>query len=296
MELPFGVSIPDETIAAASTEAPAATEQKPEGTELSAQAPEARPSENPEAKEPPSLDSFERVRYNGRELTRDELTELLQTAESAKSEEKYASNYDADLRYVAENPDQWERFKETYPAKYVQAAKDALQRAGIDVEPKPSDEVEQLVKALESHPRFQKLFGVVKEAEAQKEEARMQKLDAHLTSLYDKFSKKYPEAAKGPWKKLVDAEVHVTAIALEREGKGRVVDDKMIEKIFRTLHEEAKKSHTTTVRKAIHAQKTANSDALDMGGGGSVAIPAPHQPRTLKEAKAAALRAAEGAA
>src|SRR3954464_16064772 len=86
---------------------------------------EAGAGEQPKTPEMVDLESLEKFRYAGREMTPKELQQavMLQSDYTRKTqqlaeERKYYDNLSADLSAVAQNPQLAAKFKEVYPEKF----------------------------------------------------------------------------------------------------------------------------------------------------------------------------------
>lgn len=279
---PFGVELPEnlEAPAAESTESPAGAANKAETTT------EPRVHD---------LDASERVRFQGKEMSREELTELIQKAQNPEPEaSKFDRAFKVDLDVVLKDPSRLADFKSVYPPEYVQLVERLLtqQRTTTQTPPGQQTDEEKLVEKLATHPKFQRLFQTAEKSEQQEKQARIQGYERQLDTAFGKLAKKFPEA---------DPEViNSRCLALSQQGvqlldaKGQV-KDAILEKLFKQDHDKRNAYYEQKYRSKVDAQKKANSNSRDMGTGGSASSPAGVKHKTMKEATAALLADLEAA-
>jgi hypothetical protein len=248
-----------------STEEPAAVEQSSEQTES--------PSSVVD------LDSLDKFKYAGRELTPKELQSMVmmqsdytRKTQALSEERKYYDNLSYDLAAVKANPALMDRFKQIYPEKFhsylgyvtpsqaAQAAQ-AQENKYASIDP----EVMQ---------RFQRL-------EADMNAREMKAINAELDNKFKTLSEKYPfsdeEAAIARAQALLD--------------RGEKLDDKKWDAIWKSVHDRNETLFKKQYSQQVSKQQSANAKGRDVAPGGGIPGTAPKQPRTLKEASALALEA-----
>ena len=216
------------------------------------------------------LESLERFKYAGREMTAKDLQGMImmqsdytRKTQAIAEERKYYENLQSDLDAVKANPQLAAQFKELYPEKfhkflgYVHSEKPAQAAATQGVDPRIQE-------------RLDKYDQIVKEFEAQKLEAINAQLDAKFSAL----SKKYPFA---------DEEA-VVARAQALLDKGQKVTDEVWDNLWKSVHERSQKLWAEHQKKMGNEQKTANLKGRDIGHGGGTPGQAPKLPRSIKEA------------
>lgn len=269
----FGVELPE------SFEAPPASAEtgSPNGA-----APDNKETKTSEP-QVTDLDSLEKFKFQGRELTREELTELVQKAQQPQESEasKFDRAFRLDLDVVLKDPNRLNDFKSVYPPEYVQIVERLLGQRNTT----PTSG-QNAVDAAPKDPRFEEMYSTVQEFKAQQKEQRVQSFERQLDTSFEKLSKKFPEA---------DPEViNSRCLALSQQGvqltdKAGKIQDAVLEKLFKQDHDKRAAYYEQKYRAKVDAQKQANSRSRDMGTGGSVSSPSGKQPNTLKEATAALL-------
>lgn len=297
MSAPFGVELPENfgTSGNASDAAreSGAADTAPEGAQNAAAESPAGAIES-EGREPQvtDLDSLERFRFQGRELSKDDLQKLL-AGESREAESAYAK-FDANFRYdlatVLEDPSKLAAFRSIYPPEYVQLAERALKAQGVNPQ-SPQGQPNAKQDSQPADPRIARLEKIADQWEAAQRESRVNQITSALDKSFDKFSKKYPDA---------DQEViNSRLFALRQQGielqdqNGKLRED-VIEKLFKDDNGARLKAKEDWWKQKVEAQKRANSQARDVGRGGSASSPPPQKARNIKEATAAALASLEG--
>jgi hypothetical protein len=233
---------------------------------------------------PLELEKVERFKYEGREWTPQELKSamMMQADYTRKTQEiaqerKYYENLSSDLRSVRENPALAEEFKKVYPEKfhnYLEYISQNTQSASQAQQYQQQSIQQQVVKPSidpEFKARFEQLESAWKEQEVQKAQAQ-------LDSIYDKFSKKY---------EMADERV-VTATAQHLLSQGTKLDESTWEKLFKQEHDRTQERYQAHYKNQIKQQQDAGKRARDAGPGGGTPGQAPVK-RTFDEATAAAL-------
>ena len=243
-------------------------------------APESAPESSIKEAAPPSipdLDSMEKFKWSGRELTSKELQSMVlmqsdytKKTQAIAEERKYYDNLNADLAAVKANPALAEKFKQIYPERYhgylsyvtpsqAEAAKQQQQYAQIDP---------QIMQ------RFQRV-------EADMKERAVAAINAELDAKFVKLNEKFPfadeEAAIARAQALID--------------RGEKITDKIWEGIFKSVSDRNEAKFKELQKAQITKQKAANAKGKEAGSGGGVPGNAPRQPKTIKEASRYALEA-----
>lgn len=294
MGSPFGVELPENLGAsegASSGGESRAADTAPEGASNAAtESPVA--ATKPEGQEPQvtDLDSLDRFRFQGKELSKADLQKLF-AGESRQQPESDNARFDQNFRYdlaaVLEKPQLLAEFRRLYPPEYVQLAERALKAQGTQPTQATS---EANANAKPADPRFEEVYQVAQEWKAMQREQRIEGIKNAVDKSFDKFSKKYSDA---------DPEViNSRLIAMRQQGlelqtkQGKLRED-VIEDLFKRDHEARLKAKEDWWKQKVEAQKRANSQARDVGHGGSASSPPPQKARTIKEATANALASLE---
>lgn len=240
------------------------------------------------------LDKHERFRWQGRDWTREELQKAYmmqsdytrKTAELSESR-KYATNFDADLERVIENPELMSQLKAIYPPSYVKMAERVLSRmqereqsgqspVSQQTQGQPTD-YEKVMRTI-----LDKELAPLKEwkeqVSQQQYEAEVRTIQAELDTKFDKLQAKYPEASQREVHTLIDAAIK----------RGETPDDKLFEKLFKESHTSFEKRYTERQKKQVEEQKKASAKARDIGVGGGTPGQAPVK-RDMKSAREALL-------
>lgn len=283
---PFGVELPETFEAPSSAAEPTAREASNAGESTPARETEA----NKPQVDPFDLDSLERFRFQGRELSKDDLQKLLTGGQESASEStnaKFDQNFRFDLDTVLADPSKLALFRQIYPPEYVAIAEKAMAQQRAQASPvqqqnsgKPSED-----------PRISRLEKIADQWENAQREQRVESLKGTLDKTFDSLSKKYPEA---------DQEViNSRLFAMRQSGtqlqdqNGKLRND-IIEDLFKRDHAAREKRYEDKYRQKVEDQKRVNSNARDVGKGGSASSPAPGKAKNIKEATAAALAHFEG--
>lgn len=246
------------------------SETLPQGT--------SAPAETPAPVEQPSsvldVDSAERVKFDGREWSREELRKsvLMQSDYTKKMQEfsETRKNYDfyenlrADLAKVKRNPGLAQEFKNVYPEKFHDWVKD------FDTKEQPNQKSE-LPEEFVSE--FKSLKQMVYQEKIQAFEAQ---IDAKMADL----SKKYPYA---------DTEAVLGRLDY-LNNKGEKITDQHWEKIFKTLHDRVEQSVAARQKEMVTKQKQATAKAKDTSSGGGIPSDPPVQHKSIQAAGNAYLK------
>lgn len=232
------------------------------------------------------LDSAEKVKWQGREWTKDELSksfmmqsDYTQKTQRLNEERKYAENFAYDLMSVLKNPSLAARFKQIYPQTF-HAHVDAglslykqLRAQGMShsqAAEQTQDQAQGQSKAGlpdEFLQRFERL-------ESQIEQTNLAKIEAQLDATFSKLEQKYPFA---------DEEM-VIARASALIDQGQKMSDDVWDKLWKSSHETLKGKADKHYSEQVNKQKQANQKGRDVGSGGGIPASAPKQPKSIKEA------------
>lgn len=213
------------------------------------------------------LDSLERFRWKGEELTRDELEkrQMLQQDYTRKRQEssalekqlqeksKYIENWKVDLENIRQGKASVEDFKRVYPEEYHflldQLSKSPEQHVGSG----NSRDNQGYSQELNT------LRGQVNELLSAQHEARVEAAGSEIDSIMNELGPKY-DLAKPKY---------VMADVFSMIESGTKVDKSTWEKVYKYHHEEELKSYKGYYSKQFKKQKEASEKAKDIGPGGS---------------------------
>ncbi len=243
---------------------------------------ESAPEQASQQTAPPSivdLDSLEKVKYAGREMTLKELrsammmqSDYTRKTQSIAEERKYYDNLSADLAAVKGNPSLAEKFKSIYPEKfhsylgYVTQAQQA--------QPQQSQQSQYAQIDPNVMQRFQRL-------ETDMNQREVAAINAELDAKFKSYSEKFPFA---------DEEAAI-ARAQSLMERGEKITDKVWEGIWKSVHDKNETKFKQLQAEQVKKQKAANSVGKDVASGGGIPGSAPRQPKTIKEASKFALEA-----
>lgn len=229
----------------------------------------------------PDLDKLERFRFNGRELSRKELTESFmrrddysrKTAELAETR-KYADNFDADMRHVLANPELLAELEKIYPAGYVQIAKSILSHR----QQQPGHQQQSPEKTMAELPpevmaKLDKIDRWEKEMQERSTQATLEQLDTLHTRLGEKFQFADPD--------VVDRRIELAI------DNGLKITPENIAQIFENAYKMHNDTHKGRIdaltKKKVEDQVKAGKSARDVGAGGSLPGTAPKKFKNFAE-------------
>lgn len=233
-------------------------------------------TDTPQVEQPSlvEIDSLEKFKFAGRELTPKELQSMIlmqsdytRKTQSLAEERKYMDNLQYDLDKVKMNPNLADQFKQVYPEKYHkyldylgsgQALKQESVQTGID--PALLSDLKMLKQDMETR--------------------KVQAAEKEIDAVFDKYTKKFPYA---------DEEV-VISYAQSMLSKGQTLNDQVWENIFKFSQEKNQKLADKYYSEKVSKQQSANEKGKDSGAGGGIPGQAPRQFKTLKEAHEAFLK------
>jgi hypothetical protein len=254
-----------------------ATEQPVESPELDT---ETTPQSQSMETAPPSipdLDSMEKFKYGGREMTPKELQSMVlmqsdytKKTQALSEERKYYDNLSADLAAVKSNPALVDKFKSIYPEKFHSYLGYVAQQQPAQTQSPQNSQYAQIDPQVMQ--RFQRI-------EADMNERSVAAINAELDAKFSKLSEKFPYA---------DEEAAI-ARAQALMDRGEKITDKMWEGIFKSVHEKNETTFKQRQAEITKKQKEANSRGKEASGGGGIPGQAPRSPKTIKEASKYAL-------
>lgn len=241
--------------------------------------------EQPTVQQLMDLDSLEKFRFGGQEMTPKDLRdsqlryadytrktkELAEERRSHEKERSYYENLYADLETVKQRPDLVEKFKTTYPEKFHAY----LDKALGTTDPEKTEGKEPSIPK-EFLDRFDRL-------ESDLNERKVQAINAELDHTFKALATKYPMAD----------EESMIARGQALLARGEKLTSEVWEQIAKSVHDKFQKVAEAHYAEKIKKQTTANSQGRDIGNGGSTPDTAPHRPRRIKEAADLAMREAE---
>ena len=254
-----------------------ASEQPVESPETNESAPVEQSVAKTAAPSIPDLDSMEKFRYGGREMTAKELraemmmqSDYTRKTQAIAEERKYYDNLNADLAAVKANPAMIDKFKSIYPEKFhaylgyvtpSQQARETQQQQYAQIDP-------QVMQ------RFQRM-------EADMNERQVAAINAELDVKFKQLSEKFPYA---------DEEAAI-ARAQALQDRGTQLTDKVWEGIWKSVHEKNDAKFKQLQSAQINKQKAANAKGKEASSGGGIPGTAPVKPKNIKEASKYALEA-----
>ncbi len=231
----------------------------------------------------PDLDSMEKFKYGGRELTPKELQSMVlmqsdytKKTQAIAEERKYYDNLSADLAAVKANPSLADKFKSIYPEKFHSyLGYVANQQQAQTTQTQAQTTAQQYAQIDPQYmQRFQRL-------EADMNDRAVAAINAELDAKFTKLGEKFPYADE-------EAAIARAQAFMER---GEKITDKVWEGIFKSVHERNEAKFKELQIKANTKQKVANAKGKEAAGGGGIPGNAPRQPKTIKEASKFALEA-----
>ena len=259
-----------------------ATEQPVESPVTETESPVEQPSQKTAAPSIPDLDSMEKFKYGGREMTAKELrsemmmqSDYTRKTQAIAEERKFYDNLSADLAAVKANPALIEKFKSIYPEKfhsylgYVTPAQQAQAQAQQQSTQQQYAQIDPQVMQ-----RFQRM-------EADMNERQVAAINAELDAKFKGLSEKFPFA---------DEEAAI-ARAQALQERGEKLTDKVWEGIWKSVHDKNESKWKQMQSASAKKQQSANAKGKEASGGGGIPANAPRQPKTIKEASKYALEA-----
>lgn len=254
----------------------------------SVQEPELNESLTPDTeipKEQPQvidLDSLEKFKFQGRELTPKELksaymahADYTNKTKEIAQERKYYDNLEFDLSKVKSDPQLIDQFKQIYPKKFHYLVDKYIDR------PQPAQPVQQQGQSQPPLPKeFMELKEKVEMFEKRNFDAEVAKHASDLDRLITGLSKKYPFAD----------EEQVLSRAQSLRERGEDLDEKAWDGLYKMVNDKNEAFYKQRRDDELKKQKEANSKAKDVPMGGGTPGQAPRGFKTIREATEAALK------
>lgn len=225
----------------------------------------AAPSTQPTAQELLDLDSVQKFKFGGKEMTVDQLkkqmmmhSDYTKKTQALSGVQKYWNNLDVDLDNIRSNPSLAAQFMQVYPKefhKFLKTAgiKEEVREAKESGDPVLLEKVERLEKYLHNN-----------EVKAKEQE---------LDSIFSKNLSKYPEA-------IEDVVMAKAQVLLEQ---GQEPTAEFWDKLFKSNHDAMMKRMTERQQKVVNTQREANAKGRGPGSGGGTPGQAPKR-LTMKDA------------
>lgn len=249
---------------------------------------EASPTEQPNSSAQAliDLDSVEKFKFDGREMTLKDLRaeRMMQADYTRKTteisqERKYYDNLKIDLDAVKSNPSLAARFKAIYPEKFHHYL-------GYVAQPQASQGQNP---QGEGRPQMdQAVLERIERIEAQERDRNLKAINAELDSKFKTLSGKYPLADED----LVIARAQQflqskrDQAPLSEQGPVTITD-KEWDQLWKSSHDRIQSVAEKHYADKVNKQKNANAKGKDAASGGGIPGSAPNKPRTIKEAGAA---------
>lgn len=221
------------------------------------------------------LDSLEKFKYAGREMTPKELHSMVlmqsdytRKTQAIAEERKYYENLAADLENVKQNPSLVDKFKSIYPDKFHHYL-------NYVTTPQTAQKTEAQNYAQIDPQIMQRFLRL----ESDMNERAVSAINAELDAKFKTLSEKYPYADE-------EAAIARAQALLER---GEQLTDKLWDGIWKSIHERNEGLFKNRQSDLVKKQKTANSRGKDVAPGGGIPGQAPRKPKTIKEATQYAL-------
>ena len=248
------------------------------------------------------LDSLDKVKYKGRELTREELertfmfqSDYTKKTQALSEDRKYYDNLQYDLENVIGNPKLVQKFKEVYPEKFHKFLEYAVKNTS-----ETEAQVPQQVQNQQAvDPAIERILGEISELKATKQEweaermaASTQKAEAHINEVTAKYGKKYDLADEETV--LSRAQMYWEKNKEElRANKQSQIPEAAWEQIYKSVHERNQQNAEKYWKTKVDKQTKANESSKDIASGGGTPGQAPKR-LTMSEATQAAIDHYEG--
>lgn len=242
----------------------------------------------PEQVQLTELDKLERFKFEGKEMTLDELrksimldkdyrkkthvlSEERKQFQSQQESAKFDVNLQADLRAVLGNPSLLAEFKRIYPEKYHYLADNLrLPEQKQDAQQSVDPRIDQRLRQIEAqHYEQQQRYS---QQQKEYQEAQVEAASATIDTIFGKMSQKYPLADEEVVIARAQALVDNGAKLIDEKGNP---DDSMWDKIWKSVNDQSQKRYEGHYKKQVDQQKLASSKGKDMAAGGGIPDQAP---------------------
>lgn len=234
------------------------------------------------------LDSLEKFKYKGRELSVKDLDawekgqmmhkDYTQKTQAISEERKYYDNLAVDLKAVRDNPAYANEFRKVYPEKFHSYLDFLGERNNQQNAPQTQVEQKQSLD-----PEIMTRLNKVDQMEAYIKEQEVKAVDAKLDVIFQKMTAKYPMAD----------EERVLAMAQGLHNQGVKLDDAMWDKVWSTIQQKTEGMFKSYQKSLVTKQQEATQKAKDTAGGGGIPGQAPKK-ESFKEATERAIRELSG--
>lgn len=236
------------------------------------------------------LESLEKFKFNGQEMTAKELNSMVMAradytrkTQALAEERKYMNALQHDIPALKADPLLAEKFKQVYPKQYHYIL-DAL---GINA---PAAQKPQ-VQGKEVSPEIQELTQRLERIEGQTRQKQVQAISAELDTIFESMAKKYPYARE---KEVLSAASTLLDQMIQEQGNDAQLSPAHFEKLFKQSHDDISALAKRLQSEQVKQQKQANARGRDVGPGGGMPGREPVRPRTIKEATAQAMQEING--
>lgn len=246
----------------ASQQAPQQTERAPEQQGMTAE-------------EIIDLEKVQKVRFDGKELTPEQLRkermmhgDYTKKTQALSEQTKYWRALEFDLDAVSKNPSLASQFYKMYPKEFHKFLKmagvdGAQEQSQTDSQPRATD------KGLDPEllQRLDRMEGYIREKEVEKHEAV-------LDSKFSRLSQKYPEA-------MEDVVLAQAQVLLDKnaDDRGYEISDEVWDRLWKQSHDSMVKRDRERQSKVLTTQREANQKGKAQGPGGGVPGSAPQRVR-----------------
>lgn len=222
------------------------------------------------------LDSLEKFRFNGREMSKKDLlnavmfqSDYTRKTQSLAEERKYYDNLEEDLRAVKADPSLAAKFKAVYPEKFHKFL-------GYVTPAQAAAEAQQASQGPQKQQLDPVLAERIERIEAKEREREVAAAEAQLDSQFEKLKTKYPYG---------DEEA-VIARAEALLAQGTKITPDVIERLYKSVHDRTVETAKRWYAEQTKKQKQANQAGKDVASGGGIPGQAPKLPKSIKEASA----------
>jgi hypothetical protein len=225
------------------------------------------------------LDGVSQFKFQGRELTPDQLGEIFQgyqkygeTSKYVNEDQTFWANVNVDIDKVLKNPARAEEFKRTYPERFHALLDRAMKSTPATSE---TSQVNQTQNALPKDvlDRLSK----VDLMEQRLHQADVQAASAQIDAILPKLLEKYELADED--KVLSKVEAHL--------NRGLKLSPAVWERFAREDHERVQKRADKVYEAKLKNQINKGREGQDIGAGGATPGQAPNKPKTFEEAQKA---------
>lgn len=235
-------------------------------------------SSNQAIQEMLELDKHQSFKWKGQEWKLDDLeksillhkdytkkTQSLSSERKALEEEKkYQENLAFDLWALKEDPSLLNKFIQTYPQKYHEYAKYAIEGSSQNSNPQQQNKPQPDIDLMS---RLQKLESATQQQEVAKQEQE-------INSQLEKFSKKYPDAIQ----EMVLGRIY------EAHSQGAKLTEDVWEDAFKQVDNQIKNLVKARYGEMVKKQTESNKKARDVESGGGTVGQAPRKVSSFREA------------